>query len=315
MAKILVNDGIEASGKIMLEAAGFEVDMNKIPQEDLVNRLNEYDVICVRSATKVRQDLIDAAPNLKIIARGGVGLDNIDVAYAKSKGVNVINTPGASSRSVAELAFAHIFSIARFLHKSNRQMPTNGVTAFNDLKKEYGKGIELEGKTLGLIGMGRIGQEAAKIAIGMGMHVIAFDPFVEKVELTIGSAQFNTKAMLTKSSMDELLANADFITVHVPALDKAVLSAAEFAKVKKGAVLINCARGGVVDEDAMLVALNDGTLAAAGIDVFENEPTPRQDILSHPNVSLTPHIGAATAEAQEKVGGELASQIIAILGK
>lgn len=314
MAKILVNDGIETSGKDMLEAAGFEVDMNKIPQEELVNRLNEYDAICVRSATKVRKEQIDAAPNLKIIARGGVGLDNIDVEYAKSKGIQVINTPAASSRSVAELAFAHLMGIVRFLHKSNQAMPVSGATAFNDLKKEYAKGIELEGKTLGLIGMGRIGQEAAKIAIGLGLNVVAYDPFVEKIELTIGSAQYSTKAILHRSNFDELLAAADFITIHVPGLDKPVMGAAEFAKVKKGAILINCARGGVVDEDAMLAALNDGTLAAAGIDVFVGEPSPRQDILSHPKVSLTPHIGASTAEAQEKVGGELASQIIAILG-
>jgi D-3-phosphoglycerate dehydrogenase / 2-oxoglutarate reductase len=314
MAKILVNDGIETSGKVMLEAAGFEVDMNKIPQEELVNKLNDYDVICVRSATKVRKEQIDAAPNLKIIARGGVGLDNIDVDYAKSKGIHVINTPAASSRSVAEMAFAHIFAIARFLNKSNQEMPTTGDTNFNDLKKAYAKGIELEGKTLGLIGMGRIGQEAAKIAIGIGMHVVAFDPFVEQVELTFGTPQFNGKALLKKSSLDEVLAAADFITLHVPGLAKPILSTEEFSKVKKGAILINCARGGVVNEDAMLEALNNGTLAAAGVDVFENEPNPRKDILSHPNVSLTPHIGAATMEAQEKVGGELASQIIALLG-
>jgi D-3-phosphoglycerate dehydrogenase / 2-oxoglutarate reductase len=313
MARILVNDGIEQSGKIMMEQAGFEVDMNKIPQEDLVSRLNDYDVICVRSATKVRKAEIDAAPNLKIIARGGVGLDNIDVTYAKEKGIHVINTPAASSRSVAELAFAHMLSLSRFLHKSNQTMPVTGGSAFNDLKKAYGKGTELDGKVLGLIGMGRIGQEAAKMAIGIGMEVVAYDPFVETVDITIGSKQFNTKATLVKSSLEDVLAKADYITIHVPGLDKPVLGADEFAKIKRGAVLINCARGGVVDEDAMLAALNDGTLSAAGIDVFVNEPTPRTEILTHPNVSLTPHIGAATAEAQEKVGGELASQIIKIL--
>jgi D-3-phosphoglycerate dehydrogenase / 2-oxoglutarate reductase len=315
MAKVLVNDGIETSGKVMLEAAGFEVDMNKIPQEELVNRLNEYDVICVRSATKVRKEQIDAAPNLKIIARGGVGLDNIDVEYAKSKGIQVINTPAASSRSVGELVFAHIFSIARFLNKSNQEMPSKGNTHFNDLKKAYAKGIELEGKTLGLIGMGRIGQESAKIAIGCGMNVVAYDPFVDSVTIKIGSAQFNTTATINKTNLDEVLANADFITLHVPSLDKPAIGKEEFAKMKDGAVLINAARGGVVDEDALVEALNSGKLAAAGIDVFENEPTPRADILSHPNVSLTPHIGAATLEAQEKVGGELATQIINILGK
>jgi D-3-phosphoglycerate dehydrogenase len=313
MAKILVNDGIEVSGKVMLEAAGFEVDMNNIPQEELITKLQAYDAICVRSATKVRKDLIDACPNLKVIARGGVGLDNIDVEYAKSKGIKVINTPAASSRSVAELAFAHLFGLVRFLNKSNQTMPATGASNFAGLKKAYAKGVELEGKTLGLIGMGRIGQEAAKIAIGIGMNVVAFDPFVESVELTIGNTQFNTKATLVKSPLDELLRKADFITLHVPGLPKPILTKDEFDKMKDGVILINCARGGVVDEDAMLEALNSGKVSAAGIDVYDNEPNPREDILTHPKVSLTPHIGAATGEAQEKVGGELASQLISIL--
>lgn len=313
MAKILINDGIENSGKIMLEQAGFQLEMNKIPQEELINQLNNFDVICVRSATQVRKEHIDASSNLKIIARGGVGLDNIDVAYAKSKGIHVINTPAASSRSVAELAFAHLFSIVRFLHQSNREMPIKGNTSFNDLKKTYAKGIELEGKTLGLIGMGRIGQEAAKIAIGLGMKVIAYDPFVESVNIKIGSEQFNTMATIERSDFDLLLAQSDFITVHVPGLDKPVLSKAEFQKIKKGTILINCARGGVVDELALLEALDSGIIAAAGIDVFENEPQPRIELISHPRLSLTPHIGASTLEAQEKVGSELASQIINLL--
>lgn len=313
MAKILINDGIENSGKIMLEQAGFQLEMNKIPQEELINQLNNFDVICVRSATQVRKEHIDASPNLKIIARGGVGLDNIDVAYAKSKGIHVINTPAASSRSVAELAFAHLFSIVRFLYQSNREMPIKGNTSFNDLKKTYAKGIELEGKTLGLIGMGRIGQEAAKVAIGLGMKVIAYDPFVESVNIKIGSEQFNTMATIERSDFDLLLAQSDFITVHVPGLDKPVLSKAEFQKIKKGTILINCARGGVVDELALLEALDSGIIAAAGIDVFENEPQPRIELISHPRLSLTPHIGASTLEAQEKVGSELASQIINLL--
>lgn len=314
MRKILVNDGIENSGKEMLEKAGYTVDMNKIPQEELAGRLNEYDAICVRSATKVRQEQIDAAPNLKVIARGGVGLDNIDVEYAKSKGIAVVNTPAASSRSVAELAFAHIYALARFIHVSNRQMPVNGDTAFNDLKKQFAAGIELEGKTLGLIGMGRIGQEAAKIAIGTGMKVIAFDPYVDQVTINVGNAQFNWPVNLTKSALDEVLSSSDFITLHVPGVSKPILGESEFAKMKKGAFVINAARGGVIDEDALLSALNSGHLGGAGLDVFVGEPSPRKDLLTHPKVSLTPHTGASTAEAQEKVGGELASQIIAILG-
>lgn len=314
MRKILVNDGIETSGKVMLENAGYIVDMTKIPQEELVNRLNEYDAICVRSATKVRQEQIDAAPNLKVIGRGGVGLDNIDVEYAKSKGIAVVNTPAASSRSVAELAFAHIYALARFINASNREMPVAGDTKFNDLKKQFAAGIELEGKTLGLIGMGRIGQEAAKIAIGSGMNVIAFDPYVEQVTIQIGNYQHNMPVTINKSSLDEVLSSSDFITLHVPGVTKPILGQEEFSKMKKGAFVINAARGGVIDEDALLTALNSGHLGGAGLDVFVGEPNPRKDLLSHPKISLTPHTGASTSEAQEKVGGELAAQIISILG-
>lgn len=314
MARILVNDGIEESGKVMLEAAGFIVDMNNIPQDQLIEKLNAYDAICVRSATKVRKDLIDACPNLKVIARGGVGLDNIDVEYAKSKGIKVINTPAASSRSVAELVFGHLLGIVRFLHKSNQAMPTKGATEFNALKKAYAKGIEIEGKTLGVIGMGRIGQETMKMGLGLGMEVVAFDPFVDSVDLTIGNSQYKATITIQKSSMDEVLSKADFLSMHVPGLAQPIMNEAEFAKMKDGAILINCSRGGVVNEDAMLAALNSGKLAAAGVDVFDNEPTPREDILTHPKVSLTPHIGASTAEAQEKVGAELANQLISILG-
>lgn len=314
MARILVNDGIEESGKTYLEAAGYEVDLNKIPQEELIEKLNAYDAICVRSATKVRKDLIDACPNLKIIARGGVGLDNIDVEYARSKGIQVINTPAASSRSVGELVFAHILGLIRFLPESNRAMPVKGNTEFAKLKKDYAGGIELEGKTLGLIGMGRIGQATARIALGLGMEVVAYDPFVDKMDIVVGSAKFNTTATIYKSSIEDVLTTADVITLHVPGGNNAVLGQDEFAKMKKGVIVVNCARGGVIDEDALLAALDSGKVYGAGLDVFIDEPTPRADILNHPKISLTPHIGAATAEAQEKVGAELAMQIVAILG-
>jgi D-3-phosphoglycerate dehydrogenase len=312
--RILVNDGIEESGKIMLEAAGFEVDMNNIPQDQLIEKLNNYDAICVRSATKVRKDLIDASPNLKVIARGGVGLDNIDVEYAKSKGIKVINTPAASSRSVAELAVAHMMGLVRFLHTSNHDMPSKGSTEFNALKKAYAKGVELEGKTLGVIGMGRIGQETIKIGLGLSMEVIAYDPFVDSIDLNFGNSLYKVNVKLNKTPLSELLAKSDFISLHVPGLAQPILGKAEFDQMKDGTILINCARGGVVDEDAMMEALNSGKLAAAGVDVFDNEPTPRKDILEHPKTSVTPHIGASTIEAQEKVGSELASQLIAILG-
>ncbi|MFT6810371.1 MAG: D-3-phosphoglycerate dehydrogenase [Saprospiraceae bacterium] len=314
MAKILINDGIHPTGEKMLRDAGHEVSTETIAQADLIAQLPRFDAICVRSATKVRTDLIDACPNLKAICRGGVGLDNIDVDHAKSKGVAVINTPAASSRSVAELAFSHLFSIARSLYLSNRAMPSKGATEFKSLKKSYSKGFELYGRTLGVIGLGRIGQETTQLALSVGMRVLAVDPFVEEVELTIGGPDANMKHTVKTVSMDEMLSKADVVTLHVPFLGKPVLSTEEFSKMKDGVVLINCSRGGTVDEDAMLAALESGKLAAAGVDVFINEPTPRTDILEHPRVSLTPHTGASTVEAQEKIGIELAEKLMAHLG-
>ena len=216
--KILVNDGIEPIGKKLLQEAGFEVDTNKIEQADLPSRLNEYDAICVRSATKVRKELIDACPNLKAIGRGGVGLDNIDVEYAISKGISVINTPAASSRSVGELTMAHMLSLSRFLYQSNRHMPVVGDTRFNDLKKEYAKGAELEGKYLGVIGLGRIGQETAKVGLGLGMNIIATDPFVKEVSVAVGPARFGFTTIIKTTDMDTLLAKADYISLHIPSV-------------------------------------------------------------------------------------------------
>ncbi len=312
MAKILINDGIHATGLKKLQDAGFEVSTDKIDQENLMEQLPNYDAICVRSATKVRQALIDNCPNLKVIGRGGVGLDNIDVDYARSKDIHVVNTPAASSRSVAELVFAHLFSVSRSLYQANRQMPEDGDNNFKGLKKAYSKGFELEGKTLGVIGFGRIGQQTARLALGVGMDVVASDPFVETAKIDLG--KFGEVNVQT-SSMDQLLAEADVITLHIPFTGKAVLSTEEFAKMKDGVVLINAARGGTVDEDALLEALDNGKVAAAGLDVFENEPSPRQDLLQHPRLSLSPHIGASTNEAQEKIGIELADQLIALLNK
>jgi len=263
MAKVLINDGIHPSGLQKLLDAGFEVSTEKIGQDDLANQLPNYDAICVRSATKVRQSLIDECPNLKVIGRGGVGLDNIDVEYAKSKGMHVVNTPAASSRSVAELVFAHLFSISRFLYQANRQMPEDGDNNFKNLKKAYAKGFELEGKTLGVIGFGRIGQNTAKVALGVGMDVVATDPYVENATIDMG--RFG-EVVINTSSMDQVLAESDVITLHIPFTGKAVLGATEFAKMKDGIVLINAARGGTVDESALLEALDNGKVAAAGLD-------------------------------------------------
>ncbi len=311
MTKILINDGIHATGLKMMQDAGFDVNTTKIPQDELATKLPEYHAICVRSATKVRQDLIDQCPNLKVIARGGVGLDNIDVKYAKSKGLEVYNTPAASSRSVAELAVGHMLNLARFVYKSNRSMPSEGGSDFKALKKSFSKGFEVAGKTLGVIGGGRIGRETAKLALGMGMHVMVVDPFIDSVDLSFTVAGQDLNIQQDTVAMNDMLAAADVITLHIPFTGEAVLSDAQFAMMKDGVVLVNAARGGTVDEDALLKALDSNKVAAAGLDVFINEPHPREDILSHPRISLTPHIGASTGEAQEKIGIELAEQIIA----
>lgn len=311
MIKILANDGIDAVGKVLLEKAGFTVDTENIPQEQLKEALLNYDAITVRSATKVRKDLIDAVPNLKLIGRGGVGMDNIDVEYAREKGLAVVNTPAASSLSVAELVFAHLFAGIRFLHDSNRKMPVEGAEKFNNLKKAYAAGIELKGKKIGIVGFGRIGRETAKVALGLGMEVLAYDLYEVPSELELELAgNIKVKLPVKAVAFNELITEADFISLHVPFLDKPVLGRHEFERMKKGVGVVNCSRGGTIDEDALIEALNNGQVAFAGLDVFDNEPSPRKDLLTHSKVSLTPHIGAATNEAQERIGVELASLII-----
>jgi len=241
-------------------------------------------------------------------------MDNIDVDYAREKGIHVINTPAASSASVAELVFAHLYGGVRFLFDSNRNMPLEGESNFKGLKKSYAKGVELRGKTLGVIGFGRIGQEAAKIGLGVGMNVIAADKFMDKA--TVNVALFNGQSIdveIKSQSVESVLAEADFITLHVPAQKEYVIGEKEFAQMKDGAAIINAARGGVIDEVALLKALDSGKLAFAGLDTFEDEPKPAIQVLMHPKVSLTPHIGAATGEAQDRIGVELADQISALL--
>ena len=314
--KILANDGISANGVEELEAAGFEVNTVTVAQEQLENYINNEGIVAllVRSATKVRKDLIDACPSLKIIGRGGVGMDNIDVEYARDKGLHVINTPAASSESVAELVFAHLFSGVRFLYDSNRNMPLDGDSKFKVLKKAYAKGTELRGKTLGVIGFGRIGQATAKIGLGLGMKVIAHDPFMEKANVTVPFFDGQSVTFdIDIESKETVLKEADFLSLHVPAQKEFVIGAAEIELMKDGAGLVNAARGGVVDEVAMVEALKSGKLGFAGVDTFENEPTPAVQVLMTPNVSLTPHIGAATTQAQKRIGSELATQIISIL--
>jgi D-3-phosphoglycerate dehydrogenase len=314
MRKILANDGIDLQGKALLEKAGFTVITEKVPQEQLADYINKEQIVAltVRSATKVRKDVIDAVPGLRLIGRGGVGMDNIDVDYAKGKGIIVVNTPAASSMSVAELVFAHLFNAARFLYDSNRQMPSNGSTQFDVLKKKYAKGTELRGKTLGVMGFGRIGQSAAKIGLGLGMKILAYDPYVKEANIDVevhGVGKLTAK--INTVTMDQVLHESDMITLHVPG--GSLITSKEFGMMKKGVIIVNAARGGVINEHDLIEALDSGTVAHAALDVFDNEPTPSEAILKHPKISLTPHIGASTDEAQERIGIELAEKIIAEL--
>jgi len=314
--KVLANDGIAHSGVQSLKEAGFEVDLTTVAQDQLVTYINdnEISVLLVRSATKVRKDIIDNCSSLKIIGRGGVGMDNIDVEYAKEKGLSVINTPAASSHSVAELVFAHLFGMARFLHDSNRNMPLEGDSKFKQFKKSYAKGIELRGKTLGVIGFGRIGQATAKVALGLGMNVVAFDPFLDAANIELEFFDHQTLFFnINTITKEEVLQQSDFISLHVPAQNEYVISTKEFELMKNSAFIVNAARGGVIDEVALIKAIEDGQIIGGALDVFENEPTPEIQLLMNPSLSLTPHIGAATGEAQDRIGTELASQIIEIL--
>jgi D-3-phosphoglycerate dehydrogenase len=316
MIRILANDGIDNSGKALLEAAGFLVDTNKVPQDKLSEALQDFDAVLVRSATKIRKELLESCPHLKLIGRGGVGLDNIDVEFAKQKGIKVINTPASSSVSVAELVFTHLFAGARFIQHTNRIMPSEGNAKFAELKKKASEGVELQGKTMGIFGFGRIGQEVAKMAIGLGMKVLAFDPYVEKVDLTLNLPMLGTqsriKVPIQTVSEQSVITQSDFITFHIPFNegDKSPVDANMIAKMKRGVALINCSRGGVISETDLLAALESGHVAFAGLDVFEKEPPVNMQILQHPHVSLSPHVGGSTKEAQNRISIELAEKVI-----
>lgn len=314
--KILANDGISQSGIDALEKGGFEVLNVSVAPNQLENYINEnnIDALIVRSATQVQQELIDGCPSLKLIGRAGVGMDNIDVDYAINSGLHVINTPVASSNSVAELVFAHLFGMVRFLHSSNREMPLEGDSRFKDLKKAYAQGIELRGKTLGIIGFGRIGKEVAKIAIGIGMKVLANDSFNESSDITLDfyngqKATFN----ISTTDKEELLKESDFITLHTPTQEGYVINSSDFEKMKDGVGIVNTARGSVLNEVDLIKAIESGKVQFAGLDVYENEPNPEIQLLMNPKLSLTPHIGASTIEAQDRIGLELAKQILELL--
>ena len=314
--KILANDGISQAGIDALKRDGFDITTINVSQEQLIDYINDNQIeaLLVRSATTARKELIDSCPGLKLIGRGGVGMDNIDVEYAKSKGIHVINTPAASSASVAELVFAHLYGGVRFLYNSNRNMPLEGETNFKGLKKAFAKGTELRGKTLGIIGFGRIGQEVAKIGLGIGMNIVASDKFINQVDLKITlSTGDSIDVKIKTQDFDDLIENSDFISLHVPAQKSYVINAEVLSKMKKGVGIINAARGGVIDEVALIDALDSGHLSFAALDTFENEPNPEIKLLMHDKISLTPHIGAATLEAQDRIGEELASQISRLL--
>ncbi|WP_373708004.1 D-2-hydroxyacid dehydrogenase [Kaistella sp.] len=316
---VLANDGISKAGEQLLKEAGIEVLEAKVSQEHLINFINEnkVDVLLVRSATKVKEDIIDACPGLKIIGRGGIGMDNINVEHAIEKGIYVINTPKASARSVAEMVFAHFFSLARFLHESNRLMPLEGETHFKALKKSFSSAVELEGKTLGVIGFGGIGQEVVKIGISLGMKikVLTRKPKTEKITLDFFDGQKLEFDISSETDMDEFLTDVDFLTVNTPKTSEYLLDQVQFDKMKDGVFIVNTARGGVINEVTLLDAIENGKVAGAALDVFESEPSPELALLMNPNLSLSPHLGGNTQDAQMKIGRELAEQIIEIKKK
>ncbi|OCA72485.1 3-phosphoglycerate dehydrogenase [Chryseobacterium artocarpi] len=312
--KVLANDGISKAGERVLKEAGIEILDNRVAQDHVINFINDnnVDVLLVRSATKVRQELIDACPGLKIIGRGGIGMDNIDVEYAKSKGIKVINTPTASSKSVAELVFGHFFSLARFLHESNRLMPLEGETHFNAMKKSFSNAYELSGKTLGVIGFGSIGQEVVKIGIALGMkvQVLTRSPKTEVLTLNFFNGQSLDFEITSTNDMDAFLKEADFISINTPKTNEYIIDTPQFEKMKDGVYIVNTARGGVINEVTLIDFIESGKVAGAALDVFENEPTPELPLLMNPALSLSPHVGGNTVDAQEKIGIELAEQII-----
>ena len=312
---VLANDGISEKGIQLLKEADITVLDARVSAEHLSNFINEnnVDVLLVRSATQVRKNLIDECPNLKIIGRGGIGMDNIDVDYAIDKGIYIINSPKASRKSVAELVFAHFFSLARFLHESNRLMPLEGETKFNTLKKSFNNATELSGKTLGVIGMGIIGLEVIKIGISLGMSIVAYNrtPKTENVKISFFDGQslhFEIKSV----NLDEVLKKSDFISINISNAEKYFIDNEQIAMMKEGVFIANTARGGVLNEVALIDAIERGKVAGAALDVFENEPNPEIEILMNPALSLSPHIGGNTLEAQNRIAEELAEQIIKI---
>ncbi len=314
--RILAIDGISQAGIIKLAAHGFEVLTVNVANEQLVKYINQHDiqVLLVNSAASISKELLDNCPNLKLVGLGGIGLDTIDLDYAKEKGIHVVHTPDACADAIAELVFAHLAGGVRFLYDSNRTMPLDGDSRFIDLKKGYAGGTELRGKTLGIIGFGKIGQATAKIALGIGMKVLYHDAEVDKAKISLSFYDGQMISFeLENSSKKEVLQNADYISLDIPKQKAYVLGENDFSLMKNGVGIINAVRGGAIDEVALVDALETGKITFAGLDVFESEPKPEIRLLMHPDISLTPNIGAATKETQDRIGLELASQIIDLL--
>ena len=294
--KILVCDKTEQEAVDAMRAAGLAVDVrDDITPEELMKTLPAYEGMVVRSRTKVRQALIDACPKLRVIVRGGVGLDTIDAEYARSKGITVMNTPLASSASVAELTIGYMFALARSIVQASASMKSG------KWEKKNFEGDELGGKTLGLIGVGNIGREVARRAAALGMTVIAYDPYVQSVQ------------GVQMVELDALLANSDYISLHLPKTKESanMIGPDQISRMKKGVRIINCARGGIIDEGALYDALVGGQVAGAALDVYAEEPPSDWKLARLPNVICSPHIGAATREAQGRVGAEVAEKLIA----
>lgn len=308
--KILINDGLEKSGVKALEDAGITTDLVKKNQEDLAGILNQYQGIIVRSATKVRKEHIDAAPGLQFIARAGVGLDNVDADYAREKGIDVINTPGASSRSVAELAMAHLLCLTRSLQRTNREL--EGAESFNSLKKELSTSGEVSNKTLVLLGFGRIGSELARMALGLGMKVVVVDPFIQEARLGVNVGTQTIETVLPVMTKEQALPLADYVSIHAPYTGAYLMGHSQFELLQSHCLLVNTSRGENIDEAALLEALDKGRLAGAGLDVFHQEPHVNPALLQHPRISVSPHIAASTREAQERIALELVEKVLSL---
>jgi len=315
--KLLANYTISKSGIDLLSNAGFEVIAITVAQNQLINYINQnnINVLIIGVNTTISSELIDACPTLKIIGCASNYVNNIDVSYAIDKGTHIINAPVAHAVGVAELVFAHLLGMVRFLHQSNREMPLEGDTRFTELKNQFSTGTELRGKTLGIIGLGTIGKEVAKIAIGLGMNVIATSTSIKKE--TINISFFNGKSItfeIETQPLDSLLKASDFITLHIPHQESQVISAKEIELMKTGVGIINTSQGGVLDEVALINAIESEKVKYAALDVFETEPNPEIQLLMNPELSLSPHIGGATIDSLHKTEKELITQLTNYIG-